>query len=224
MECRHRVMWAAVLLSGLSAFAEQPPAQGHAPAEFFATPDGVDGPTPGARFLATLPFSARETLRKEGRVVLDHKKAKGNGLARAVIRFERPREAVFASITQPSQQSRYLTHVKASKTVGGRTAAGEVVDMDVVFLFIKMSYRIQHWFYPAEFRMEWELDPSVKCGLSEQAGFFQLYELDEKTTIAEYGTRVVAKAGFLDFFRGLGERGGIADALTALRIHVASPR
>ena len=224
MDCRHRVMWAAVLLSGMTAFAEQPPAQGHAPAEFFATPDGIGGPTPGARFLATLPFSARETLRKEGRVVLDHKKGKTNGLVRAVIRFERPRDEVFGLITQPSQQARYLANVKASKTVGGRTAESELVDMEVAVLFVKMNYRIQHWFYPAEFRMEWELDPSVKCGLSEQTGFFQLYALDEKTTIAEYGARVIAKDGFLDFVRGLGERGGIAEALSALRIHVAAPR
>jgi hypothetical protein len=90
----------------------------------------------------------------------------------------------------------------------------------VSVLFIKFRFRTQHWFYADERRIEWNLDPSGDNGLSEQVGFFQLYELDDKTTIAEYGTHVVAKDGFLNFLRGLGERGGVADALNAVRKHV----
>lgn len=215
----NRWLCAAVLLSGLTALAERPPPRGLPDPELFVTAGAADGMTPGARFLATLPPPARELLRKEGRVVLDQK-AKDDGLVRAVIRFERSPEEVFAIITKPSQQSRYLTHVSESKTVGGRTAEGESVDMEVAFLFVNLTYRIQHWFYPEAQRMEWSLDPTGDNGLADQAGFFQLYALDEKTTIAEYGTRVIAKDGFLDFIRGLGERGGVAEALTSLRRHV----
>ena len=72
--------------------------------------------------------------------------------------------------------------------------------------------------------MEWSLDASGEDGLTEQSGFFQLYALDEKTTIAEYGTHVVARDGFLNFLRGIGERGGVAEALTAIRKHVAAQK
>lgn len=208
-----------VMMSSLAAVAERPPAAGHAPPEFFASEPGVDGPTPGARFLASLSYSSRETLRKEGRAVLEPRK-KDDGLVRAVIRFERPVDEVFAVITQPSQQERYLTHVDSSRTVGKRSEEGEAVDMVVSVFLATFRYRVQHWYYPQELRMEWTLDPRSKGEFVEQTGYFQLYALDERTTIAEYGTRVVAKDGFVEMIRGLGEKGGIADALAALRRHV----
>lgn len=217
----HQIL-AVVLMSSLVAVAERPPPMGHAPPEFFARESG-GGPTPGARFLATLSYSTRETLRKEGRAVLEPRQ-KNDGLIRAVIRFERPIAEVFAVITQPSQQARYLPHVDQSRTVGARSEEGEAVDMVVSVFFTTFSYRVQHWYYPEHHRMEWTLDPRRKAEFAEQVGYFQLYELDDKTTIAEYGTRVVAKDGFVEMIRGLGEKGGVADALTALRRHVHNPK
>lgn len=216
-----RLVMAVVLVSAVAALAERPPPAGQAPAEYYATPDGVGGPTPGARFLGTLNYATRNELRKDGSVVLEKK---GTKFLRAVIRLERPIEEVYAIITQPTDQARYLPHVDASKSVGGRSEEGESVDMVVSFLFVTFNYRVQHWFYPEQQRMEWTLDPTAKNELDEQVGYFQLYKLDAKTTIAEYGTRVVAKDGFVNFVRGLGERGGIAEALTAIRKHVASAR
>ncbi len=217
-----RVTFAAFMSCALTVFAERPPASGHAPAEFFAAPDGVSGATPGARFLGTLPYAARDTLRKEGRVLLQQKgKA---GLVRAVIRFERPVDEVFAIITRPSEQASYMPHVTESKAFGTSTAEGEAIDTVVTFLFVTLRYRTQHWFYPEEHRMEWNLDPAGGKSLKDQDGYFQLYALDPRTTIAEYGTRVVAEGSFIDFIRGLGERGGVDDALNALRKHVAAAK
>lgn len=148
---------------------------------------------------------------------------KDQTLVRAVMRFDRPIDEVFAIITQPSQQATYLPHVTQSKTVGERSGEGEVNDMVVSFLFT-FRFRTQHWFYPQERRMEWNLDPTGEAGLVAQTGFFQLYALDEKTTIAEYGTHVVARDGFLEFLRGIGERGGVAESLAAIRRHVAAQK
>lgn len=208
----------ALLVTPLFAFAERPAARGHALPDVVA---GVDALTPGARFVARLPPSSREALKRDAQVVLDP--TKDQTLVRAVMRFDRPVDEVFAIITQPSQQTTYLPHVTQSKTVGARTSEGEVNDMIVSFLFT-FRFRTQHWFYPEEHRMEWNLDPSGEDGLTEQNGFFQLYALDEKTTIAEYGTHVVARDGFLNFLRSIGERGGVAEALTAIRKHVAAQK
>ena len=208
-----------VIFISLSAFAARPPARQHASPEVIA---GVDDLTPGARFLATLPTATREAVRKDGQAVLDNKPGVDN-LVRAVIRFDRPRDEVFAVITRPSAQVNFLPHVTQSKTVGARSEEGEANDMVVSFLFT-FRFRTQHWFYPEESRMEWNLDPAGEDGLVEQVGFFQLYALDEHTTIAEYGTRVVARDGFLNFVRGLGERGGVAEALSAIRKHVAAAK
>lgn len=217
MNRTNRWTFAALVFIALSAFAARPPARGHALPEIVA---GVDDLTPGARFLATLSPAVREAMRKDGQAVLEGTRGDDKAPVRAVLRFDRPCDEVFAVITQPSAQATYLPHVTQSKTVGARTADGEATDMVVSFLFT-FRYRTQHWFYPAERRMEWSLDPAGEDGLTEQVGFFQLYELDEKTTIAEYGTRVVAKDGFLNFLRGIGERGGVAEALTAIRKHVS---
>lgn len=207
--------------TALVASAERPPAREHALPEVVA---GADALTPGARFMAKLPPSARAALVKEGQVVLDTQRGAGDQtLLRAVLKFDRPVDEVFAIITQPSQQASYLPHVTQSKTVGARSAEGEANDMVVSFIFT-FRFRTQHWFYPEEHRMEWSLDPAGEDGLRDQAGFFQLYALDEKTTIAEYGTRVVARDGFLNFLRSIGERGGVAEALTAIRKHVATQR
>lgn len=215
MNSLNRVVCAVIAVSSLVVFAERPPARHHAKPELL---QGTDGLTPGARFLATLSPSAREELRRKGQVVLDQSANGKDNLIRAVVRFERPRDQVFAVITQPARQREYLPHVTQSSSVG-RSAEGESVDMVVSFLFT-FRYRTQHWFYPEESRMEWNLDPSGEKGLKEQVGFWQLYELDEKTTIGEYGTHVASDSDFLNFLRGLGERGGIADALGSMRKYV----
>lgn len=212
----------ALLTASSVAHAERPPPRGRAPAALLAG-SVVDPGTPGARFLAGLPAEARRSLEKQGQVLLEQPGSGAGGAIRAVLRFERPRDEVFAILSRPSEQSSYLPNVTQSKTVGARSAEGERTDLVVSVLFT-IAFRTQSWFYPEEHRIEWTLDPTGADGLVAQEGFFQLYELDERTTLAEYETRVVARGGLLEFFRGLGAKGGVTDALTATRRHVATAK
>jgi hypothetical protein len=210
----------ATLLLSVSVVA-QPPARGHALPEVIA---GVDAFTPGERFLRTLTPPTRAELEKSGQVVLASPGGSSrDGLIHAVLRFDRPLDETFAILTQPSTQATWLPHVTQSKTVGEHTTEGEADDL-VVSCFFTFRFRVQHWFYAQEHRIEWALDPTGEDGLRDQTGYFQLYALDDKTTIAEYGIRVVAKDGFLNFLRSLGERGGVAEALAATRTHVAKAK
>lgn len=215
----------AVVLGGLaaSALAEpRPPPRGHATVEL-TNPDGGTA-SPGARFIATLSASAQTALKKDSQVLLEQQTStSGPSLVKAVVRLNRPKAEVYAVLSAPSEQHTFLPHVQVSKTFGGRTDEGENVDFVLAFVFT-FKYRTQHWFYPDESRIEWKLDPAGGDGLVEQLGFWQLYELDEKTTIAEYGTHIVARGAILNFFRSLGERGAIADALSAVRTHVDGPK
>ncbi|MBL8920145.1 MAG: hypothetical protein JNJ54_14865 [Myxococcaceae bacterium] len=211
------LLLAAVASSGWAE--ERPPSRDRAPAAFFAEPQG-GSTTPGARFIASLPEDARRALAKDLQVVLDQSsKDGGPALIRAVAKFGRPKAEVWELITRTSDQHTFLPHVTQSRRVGERTAEGEVNDYVVAFFFT-FKYRTQHWFYPDQSRLEWNLDPSGEDGLVEQLGFWQLYELDEKTTVGEYGTRIVVRGSFINFLRSLGERGGVKDALTAFRRHV----
>lgn len=200
-------------LLALPALAERPAPKGQPNAELIADPNG------GATYVAKLPEDVRKALEKKGHALLEQQSGKDDGVIRAVIVFERPRSEVFAVLTQPSQQKSYLPNVKKSELVGARTVEGEAEDIEVSFLFT-FKFRTQHWYYPEQHRIEWALDESTPGSLSAQSGYFQLYALDERTTIAEYGTRVQLKDGFINFLRSLGEKGGVRDALDATRAHV----
>lgn len=209
-----RLSLLAVLTLALSALAERPAPKGQPVAEL------RDDPTGGAKYVAKLPEDTRKTLEEKGYALLESRSGKDNdGLIRAVILFERPRDEVFAVLTQPSTQKQYLPNVKKSELVGARTHEGEAEDMELSFLFT-FKWRTQHWYYPELHRMEWALDASEPGSLAAQSGYFQLYALDEKTTVAEYGTQVQLKDGFLNFLRSIGEKGGVRDAVQAQRAFV----
>ena len=211
---------------GAVAFAAEPrpPPRGHRLPVDPALDGGV-ALSPGARYLESLPPSAREALLKDGQVILDTKTSgSGPSLVKAAVRFARSRADTYALISQPAEQHTFLPHVEVSRPVGERTELGEREDFEVAFLFV-FKYRTQHWFYPEEDRVEWNLDPTGGDGLEAQLGYWQLYELDENTTLAEYGTHIVARGALLNFFRSLGERGAIGEALGAFRKHIdTSPR
>jgi uncharacterized protein YndB with AHSA1/START domain len=211
-----------VVTASTPAHAERPPPRGRAAPALLAG-DVVDPGTAGACFLSSLPAERRAEFERHGQVLLEQPGSGSAGTIRAVLRFDRPRDEVFAILSRPSEQSRYLPNVTQSKTVGARTAEGERTDLVVSVLFT-IAFRTQSWFYPEEHRIEWTLDPTGADGLTAQEGFFQLYALDERTTLAEYETRVVARSGLLEFFRSLGAKGGVADALAATRRHVATAK
>ncbi len=216
---------AALAAPGLAA-EPRPPPRGHPVLPPAAAPtDGGAPASPGARYLESLPPAAREALLRNGQVILDTRTSgPGPSLVKAAVRFSRSRADTYALITQPADQHTFLPHVEVSRPFGERTELGEREDFEVSFLFT-FKYRTQHWFYPEEDRVEWNLDPTGGDGLEAQLGYWQLYELDEHTTLAEYGTHIVARGAILNFFRSLGERGAIDEALTAFRKHIdGSPK
>jgi hypothetical protein len=207
-----RLTFAALALCGsVAAAAARPPPRGHAIA------------SAGSRYLESLPVQARTALERDAQVVLDEEaSSSGPALLRAVVRFDRPLGEVYALLTQPAEQHTYLPHVGVSRQVGERTPEGERDDFEISFPLVTFKYRIQHWFYPEEHRVEWDLDPTADNGLEEELGFWQLYELDDGTTVGEYGTRVRARDGLVNLVRTLGQRGAVTETLTALRRHVHS--
>jgi hypothetical protein len=215
-----RIQLLVLLLTPALAGAERPPPKGQ-PTAFASSGDGGTR-TAGANYLAALPEAARKTLEKEGVVVLDQQaKEAGPAFLRAVVRFNRPIAQVYPLLSHPAEQSKFLPHVDQSTTFGGRTDEGEAVDYKVVWLF-SFEHRTQHWFYPELNRVEWTLLPKPGDSLKEQQGSWQLYEVDDQHSLAQYDTRLVSKGALLEFLRGLGERGAVKDSLNAVRKHVES--
>lgn len=200
-----------------SVAAPRPPSKGQASALLY---EGLDGgaDTPGARYLSTLSETERLALKRDGRVIRDQQNISKGHLV-AVVRFDRSMAEVYAVLSHPSDQASFLPNVTKSKTFGSRTDEAEQVDYEVSVLFT-VKFRTQHWYYPEQHRIEWCLDPTGEAGLQEQSGSWQLYKLDELTTVAEYTTRVVVRSSIFNAFRGLGERGGLTESLQATRKHV----
>jgi hypothetical protein len=208
-------------LACAAALGEQrPPPRGH-PLELAAAADA--GVPTGRRYLEALPRQAREAVLKDGLVILDQPVASaGSTLVQAVVRFDRPRSEVYALLSHPADQHTFVPHIEVSRPYGERTPQGERDDFEVKVLAFSFKYRTQHWFYPEESRVEWSLDRTGGADLDEQLGFWQLYELDERTTLAEFGTHIRATGPVLDLFRSLGERNTVVEMLTAFRRHVDS--
>ena len=70
--------------------------------------------------------------------------------------------------------------------------------------------------------MEWALDTSQKNDIKGQEGYWQLFELNANTTIAEYGTRVDTGIAVPRWVQNLFARADIPKALTAFRQYMDS--
>ena len=57
-------------------------------------------------------------------------------------------------------------------------------------LFTKLTYRVRNRWSKEEWRIHWNLDTDFENEIRELRGYWQLYELDSKRTLAVYGSDV----------------------------------
>jgi uncharacterized protein YndB with AHSA1/START domain len=225
---RRRVVAPAVgivCLGVATSYADsRPPSKGQPTPAFFEHFDGGVSETPGARYVKSLSTKDQAALARDGLVVQDQLTASGAPMRLvAAVKFNRPVNEVYALLTRPSEHASFLPNVARSKTFGVRTDEAEQVDYEVAMVF-RFKFRTQHWYYPEHRRIEWALDPTGEDGLLEQAGSWQLYELDAATTVAQYTTRMVINGAVFNLVRGIGERGGVVQSLLATKKHVEASK
>lgn len=222
---RVRIAIALLCWLPLVAAAGRPPARVVVPAASpVDTMRVADGRTEGAAFLAGLDPKLRTTLEKERLVVLGEPGAAGGsfaGYVRAYVLFRQPKRRTFELLAEPSRQLQFLPRLTLAKAVE-RPQHGEVTRFRLEVMFTTTDFQVRHWFYPEASRLEWLLDPAFDNDIRAQEGFWQLYQVDAATTVAEYGSRVETglpvPASLQDYFA----RRDIPLALAATRRFVDS--
>jgi len=124
-------------------------------------------------------ITLKETERREGKVFIQ-----------AALIFQQPVEEVHALLSQTERQEEYLPHLDRSILIE-RTGNRDRVEFLLDFGFINIRYRVRHYYgEPGEFRTSWYLDPDFENDLKEMEGHWDFYRVDDRRTLARYGTRV----------------------------------
>jgi len=188
---------------GLDTAAWERPDPIYAPAQATpaaSRPADATGPSEGDLYLQTLAPEVRETLLRD-RVYLiagedpDSPSAEGSGPAaaikgyiRALALFNRPKERTLELMLEPGKLAWFLDDLYDSEAVARDPDLGELTRFTIKFLWIDVSFWVQHWFYPEISRYEWYIDTeNFRNGIRDNRGYWQLYALDDERTIGEYG-------------------------------------
>ena len=190
-----------------------------------STANIVGGKTEGQAYFDALPLELQRTLLKEGQSLMGEQKETESGsyagYIKAVAIFKQPKARTYELIIHPTLQPLYLPRLTGAKAVDD-PPFGELVEFKLKVLFSSFKFYTRHWFYPEYARIEWALDSKKKSDIALQEGYWQLYKLDDNTTIGEYGTRVDTGVAVPAFVQNFLARKDIPKALTAFRKYIDS--
>lgn len=224
-----------LVLISTAAFADSPPpaalalvrptAKGSHPLAAAVDVTRMDnGKYAGAAYFEALSPEMRKTLEKEGEVLMGDEAAGSStygGYIRAVAIFKQPKKKVWELMVQPETQPLFLPHL-VSANVAARPANGQSVDFVLKVMWSSFKYRVMHWDYPEQSRVEWALDGSVPHDVKSIEGYWQLFDLGPDTTIGEYGTRVDTGLAVPGWIQKMFAKSDIPKALTAFRKYMDS--
>lgn len=167
-----------------------------------ASPEAATQPAEGQRFIETLEAEERDVLLKERFYLLagedrdsPSRKRSGDaavkGFVRALVIFDQPKNRVMELICATEKQASFLKDLDRSESLARQTDVGELTKFTIDIWFWHIDYWVQHWFYPECGRVEWFLDTEhFDNDIKGMAGFWQLYALSDKQSVAEYGIAV----------------------------------
>ncbi len=124
-------------------------------------------------------------------VILDEDKSEGadqKRFIRAAMIFDQPLEKTWKLFKATEKQHRYLPDLDSCELVQ-RDDKGDKVDFHVK-LILNIDYRIMHHYDEENYKLWWHLDPDFDNDMKQVDGYWQLFKLDDKRTLARYGTRV----------------------------------
>lgn len=225
-----RVALARTLLVLLTCLAATPARADEkpAPGPRYVKPKGtvaIDARTfdEGHAVLAALPEAELAKLMADEIVLTGQASGEEvlKGTIRALFVVKQPRAETFRLLTQPSLQMSYQSRLKKSETVS-RTENGETTEFIVKVGLVSVHTRVVHKWWPEISRMAWTLDPSFKNDLRHQEGFYNLYALDERTTLLEFGTVLEVSALVPKFVQNYLTRSDLPEALGFVKKFVDS--
>lgn len=105
----------------------------------------------------------------------------------AVVRFDRPPDAVFALLTRTDRQGEYLS----PSVTNVLRADGESVDeYRLRVLFTKLVYQLHHRWDRDRLRIAWSLATGFEHDVRELTGWWQLYAMSGDFTLGVYAVHL----------------------------------
>jgi hypothetical protein len=135
--------------------------------------------------------------------------------------FNQPIDAAYKLFKATEKQDRYLPDLDSCKLVS-RNAQGDQVDFHVKILMVSVDYRIHHVYDDANYYLHWSLDPSFDNDMREQAGYWRLYQINDKHTLARYGTRIQLSTMIPEFVMTTLTKTNLPSNLSAVKKYIDS--
>jgi len=126
-------------------------------------------------------------------VIMDQDTSEGDEEQKRYIRaamiFDQPIDKAWKLVRKTEMQHRFLPDLEECELVE-RTAEGDRVDFHVEIAMFDIDYRVRHHYDDENCHLWWHLDPEHDNDMKRVDGFWKLYKLDDKRTLARYGTNV----------------------------------
>lgn len=178
----------------------------------------------GSLVLAEMDEKTRRQLLEKGLVLAgDHSGDDEDvkGWVKAWVIAEQPREKVFELLIQPSAQAGFLPRLVSSKTVK-REGTTELTRFHIRVALVNVHTQVLHQWWPEVSRLAWALDPTFENGVKHQEGFWNVYALDEKTSLLEYGTILQTSSLVPRFVQDHLTRSDLPSAMEAMKKYLDS--
>ncbi len=173
--------------------------------------------------LAQLKYADRAKLAKEGFVVANSLSSGDEikGIITAYIIVKKPKQAVWDLLRKPSLQHLYLPRLEKSKTVN-KGENRELGWFQIKVSFVTIENQVEHRWWPEISRMAWALDPDYDNDLKQQDGYYNLYALDENTTLMELGTALETSALVPGFVQEYLTKKDLPEVIAAVKMYMES--
>lgn len=187
----------------------------------YAVPVTAGTADEGQAVLSALSADERTRLSQDGFVVADAKAGQPKGMKVGFLIANAPRGEVWQLIRAASEWNKYIPRVEKSRRVGQRPNY-ELAQIELAVSLVSIDLQAEVLSWPECSRVTWALDPGYDNDLRLFEGYFNLFALDEHTTLVEYGTRVRSSPLLPAFVEGYLIDKALPDGLVAVKRYLDS--
>ena len=155
-------------------------------------------------------------------VVLDQPESfEGRQLITAAFIFNQDMDTVWNLMTQGWRQEEYLPRLDRSPLIK-KWDGGDQIEFQLTVAGAEVKYRVLGAHEKSRYSCSWKLDPAFANDMKEVSGYWQYYWVDEKHTLARYGSYAETTLWVPAFIRDYLTRRDIPESLSIQRRWVDS--
>lgn len=177
----------------------------------------------GKAVLAALSAKERAALDKKGVIVSNSISNAGDikGVIKAYVVVKQPKQRVWELLQNPERQNTYLPRLDKTKVIK-REPNYLLAYFKTGVSFVTVETQIEHRWFPEVSRLAWGLDPNYDNDLKQQDGYYNVYALDDTTSLLEMGTLLEASALVPNFVQEYLTKTDLPEAMVAVKKYMDS--